>query len=142
MTFSLLPDFLSSRLTGDLDEVERVVVRVEGSRSVEHACAGLREEVELPGVLRWVRRRLCGVRDALRALVTAMPDKLGVVPEVTAIREVLGTDQVLMALRGIGGVYLHALPRPLGLNPPPPRRTDRDRRFQHEAGPDPPAGDA
>jgi hypothetical protein len=142
MTFSLLPDCLSSRLTGNLDDVERVIVRVEESKSVERACFGLRDEVELPGVMRWVRRRLCGVRKALLALVTAIPDKLGGVPKVAAIREALATDHALMALREIGATHLHALPPPLGLNPPPRLRAGRDRRFQHETGPDPPRGDA
>jgi hypothetical protein len=142
ITFSLLPDCLSSRLTGSLDEVERVIVRVEESRSMERACSELREEVELPGVLRWVRRRVQSVHRALLALVTAMPDKLGSVPKITAMREVLGTEHVLMALREIAAAHLQALPCPIGFQPLRPRAAWREKRFQHETGTDPPPKNA
>ena len=45
-TFSLLPDCMSARLTGSLDEAEQVVVKVEESRSVEAAAKKLRPEIE------------------------------------------------------------------------------------------------
>jgi len=57
-TISLLPDCLSARLPGTLSEVEAVVGRVEQARSLESACLDLRLQVELPSVLRWVRRRV------------------------------------------------------------------------------------
>jgi hypothetical protein len=34
-TFSLLPDCLASRFPSDLDDLERVVIHVEGARSPE-----------------------------------------------------------------------------------------------------------
>ena len=137
-TFSLLPDCLAARLRGSLDEVERVVVTVEESRSVEAAASALRLEVELPGALRWVRRRLSGVRAALLALITLMPGRLGTVPEVRAVRAILGTERALRALREIGAAHLPTLPRPLGFRPAPRRAAGGDGRFQHETGPDPP----
>jgi hypothetical protein len=83
-TFSLLPDCLSARLVGSLDEVEEAVVVAE-SMGVEGAAQALRvEEIELPGALRWLRRRRRGVRAALLALMTAAPGRLGTVPEVRA----------------------------------------------------------
>jgi hypothetical protein len=76
-TFSLLPDCLAARLQGSLDEVEQVVVAVEGAASVEAAASALRPDLELPGAVRWVRRRLRGVLTALLALVTLMPGDWG-----------------------------------------------------------------
>jgi hypothetical protein len=140
VSFSLLPDCLSSRLGGSLDEAERVVAMSE-SMGVESAAQALRvEEIELPGAVRWLRRRRRGVRAAVLALVTAMPGRLGTVPEVRALRSVLGTDRVLVALRGIGADHLHALPAPVGFRPAAARRAPGEPRLQHETGPDPPSG--
>ena len=101
-TFSLLPDCLSSRLGGSLDEVEAAVAASE-AMGVEAAAQALRvDEIELPGALRWLRRRRRGVRAAVLALVTAMPGRLGSVAEVRALRTVLGTERALVALREIG----------------------------------------
>ena len=139
MTFSLLPDCLSVRLSGSLDEAERVVAMSE-SVGVEAAAQTLRvDEIELPGALRWLRRRRSGVRAAVVALITVMPGRLGAVPEVRAIRALLGTDRALVALREIGSDHLHALPHPLGFRPlrRPVRQSGTP--LQHETGPDPPA---
>jgi hypothetical protein len=139
MTFSLLPDCLSSRLGGGLDDAERAVVALE-SLGVEAAAQALRvEEVELPGALRWLRRRRRGVRAAVLALLTAMPGRLGTVAEVRAIRAVLGTERALLVLREIGADHLHALPPPIGLRPPGTARADGEACFQHQTGPDPPS---
>jgi hypothetical protein len=139
MTFSLLPDCLSSRLSGSLDEAEQAVV-VSESMGVEAAAQALRvEEVELPGALRWLRRRRRSVRAAVLALVTALPGRLGTVAEVRAIRSVLGTERALVALREIGADHLHALPSPLGLRPPCAARVGSEVQLQHETGPDPPS---
>lgn len=138
MTFSLLPDCLSCRLGGSLDEVEQVVVAAE-SNGVEAAAGEMRPEIELPGVMRWVRRRRDGIRAALLALLTAMPGRLGGVAEVRAVRAVLGTDRTLVALREIGSDYLHTLPHPLGFRPSRAGGAERDPPIQHETGPDPPS---
>ena len=138
MTFSLLPDFLCARLQGSLDEAERAVVMSE-SVGVEGAAQELRvDEVELPGALRWLRRRRRGVHAALLALITAMPGLLGTVADVRAIRAVLGSERALVALRGIGAAHLHALPPPVGFRPAWAQRTEGEPRLQHETGPDPP----
>jgi hypothetical protein len=137
-SFSLLPDCLAARHSGSLDEVEHAVVASELG-GVEAAAQALRvEQVELPGALRWLRRRRLGVHAALLALVTALPGQLGEVPEVRALRAVLSTERALVAVRGIGADLLHALPPPLGLRPPRERRAEGERAFQHETGPDPP----
>ena len=140
VSFSLLPDCLSSRLCGSLDEAERVVAMSE-AMGVESAAQAVRvEEVELPGAVRWLRRRRRGVRAALLALVTAMPGRLGTVAELRALRSVLGTDRVLVALRGIGANHLHALPHPVGFRRACARRAQGEAPLQHETGPDPPSG--
>ncbi len=138
MTFSLLPDCLSARLGGSLDEAERAVVASE-CLGIEAAAQALRvEEIELPGALRWLRRRRRGVRAAVLALVTVMPGRLGTVAEVRAIRSVLDTERALVALREIGADHLHALPPPLGFGLPGAARANREPPLQHETGPDPP----
>jgi hypothetical protein len=139
-TFSLLPDCLAARLIGSLDEVEQVVVKVEGQASVEAAASALRPDIELPGAMRWVRRRLKGVRTALLALLTLMPARLGTKVELRAVRAELSTERALVALREIGAAHLSRLVRPLGFRPPRRERTQGEERIQHKTGPDPPEG--
>jgi len=137
-TFSLLPDCLAARLVGSLDEVEQVVVRVESSTSVEAAASGLRPDIELPGAVRWVRRRVMGVRAALLALVTLLPGRMGTKVELRAVRAELSSERALVALREIGAAHLTRLVRPLGFRPPRIDRAQNEGRVQHKTGPDPP----
>ena len=65
-TFSLLADCFAARLTGSLQEVEAVVVAVEQASSQEAAADALRPDIELPGALRWARRRLKAVSAVLK----------------------------------------------------------------------------
>jgi hypothetical protein len=66
---------------------------------------------------RSIRRRLRAVRAALRAVVTLLPELLaGVAPTVTALRHALGTDRVLVTVRGLAARHVSALPTPLGLH--------------------------
>jgi hypothetical protein len=139
-TFSLLPDCLAARLVGSLDEVEQVVVKVEGAASVEAAASALRPDIELPGALRWVRRRLGGVRTALLVLVTLLPERMGTRAELVAVRAELSSERALVALREIGAAQLSRLVRPLGFRPPRSERTQGEERVQHKTGPDPPEG--
>ena len=84
-TFSLLPDCLAARLTGTLAEVEAVVRAVEQAPSQEAACAQLRLEIELPGVERWIARRLASVHTALHLLKGLLPEVFGgCAPTLTA----------------------------------------------------------
>ena len=117
-TFSLLPDCAAARLSGSLDEVERVVVAAE-TVGVGAAAAELRlTEVELPAARRWLARRRRGVQAAVLALMTALPGRLGREPKILALRRVLSTERALVALRGIGADLLSVLPAPVGLRPP------------------------
>ena len=67
-TFSLLPDCLAARWAGSLATVERVVIAVEQATSLEAAADRLRPEVELPGAIRWTRRRVRRIHGALAVL--------------------------------------------------------------------------
>jgi hypothetical protein len=117
-TFSLLPDCMATRLTGSLDEVESAVVAAESAGTGAAAQELRLEEVELPGAQRWLARRLGGVRAGVRALMTALPGRLGSEPEVLALRRVLATERALVSLRAVGAALLSYLPWPIGFHPP------------------------
>lgn len=129
-TVSMLPDCLAARLSGTLHDVERVVAEVEDAATVEAAADELRPDVEMPGRLRWVRRRLGLVYAGLLALRTLMPDEFAdCAATIGAFRDALGVALVLPVLRGIGAEHLHALPPPLGFGP---RRTVRLRFMKYQ----------
>jgi len=139
-TFSALPDGLAARLSGTLAEVEAVVGAVERAKSLEAACAGLRPDIELPGVLRWVRRRVQAVHASLNTLKGLLPERFGgCPPRLGAFAERLGVAALLPALRAIAAPYLRFLPAPLGLRPRGERGGEPVRTGQHATGPDPPA---
>ena len=141
-TVSLLPDFLCSRLTGELPNVEDLVAQAEAAPSQEAASEGVRPDVELPGALRWLRRRIRLVHAGLAAAIGLLPGPLaGCTPTVTSIRSALGTEAALVCLRGLAAPHLAALPPPLGFGPRPLRRRPSSTALQQEAGPDPPAGE-
>jgi hypothetical protein len=134
-----LPDCLAARLSGTLAEVEEVVGRVERARSLESACSGLRLQIELPGVLRWVRRRVQAIHATLNTLKGLMPERFaGCEPRLDAFAERLGVDGVLPVLRQIAAPYLPSLPTPLGFSPLHRCGGEPDRSHQHPGGPDPP----
>lgn len=142
-TFSLLPDCLAARLSGTLAEVEAVVRQVERAPSLEAACADLRPEVELPGVLRWARRRAQTVHTSLVLFKGLFPEHFTECdPTLTAFGERLGAGEVLRRLREIGERYLPQLPSPLGFVPRRMPGGERDRARQHLMGADPPGDTA
>jgi hypothetical protein len=137
-TFSLLPDCLAAKLPGDLDEVERVVAVVEALPSVEAAADKLRPDIELPGAVRWVRRRLGPVRAVLLALVTLVPELTGTrAPTLDGVGQRLGTP-VLRRVRDEAEKHLSALASPVGFGPRPRRGCRRRAPGEHDLGPDPP----
>ncbi len=114
-SISLLPDFFASRLPGTLDDVEHAVNIAETSSSQEEAAIKLRQEIELPSALRWLRRRIKYVDEILRILagllVTEFP------PDLHSFRKVFGIRSVLTGMRYIASDYLQALPPIVGFGP-------------------------
>ena len=107
-TFSLLPDCLCSRLSGSLDEVEAVIVEVENSPSQEKAADRLRLDIELPGVLRWMRRRVLLVRVALSILIDLIPSPFaGCTPTISSFCSALCLEPILPELRGCASLDSH-----------------------------------
>lgn len=139
MTFSLLPDCLAARLSGTLDELEHVVAVAERAPSLEAAANTLRLDIELPGALRWLRRRTRLVQRCLVVLIGLLPNHLAnCAAQVTAVRERLGHEAVLRALRAAADRQLPQLPSPLGFHPPAIDPGDLTSAYQQPMGPDPP----
>ena len=102
------------------------------------AAADWRPHVELPGAVRWLRRRVQAVAVMLALVRGLLPDQfLTVLPTLAAWRALLGVRWVLPALRAVAAAHLHRLPPPLGFSPPR-RGGEPPHRRQHRAGPDPP----
>lgn len=107
-------------MTGTLDAVEAAVLTVEQAGSIASAVehvhpAEAERAIGSVCAQRWLRRRVRAVRAALLAIVTLMPERLsGIAPTITALREALGTERVLVAVRCMAERHLSALPAPLG----------------------------
>ena len=141
-TFSLLPDHLAARFPGLLSDIEHVVATVEQAPSLEVAADRLRsDDITLPSAVRWVRRRLAPVRGLLTTVVGLLPQWLqGCAPQIAAVRTRLSCAQALIRLRELARAHLQGLARPLGFKPPSVLGGERKAGFQHDMGPDPPAG--
>lgn len=132
-TFSMLPDFLSSRLPGLLHEVENVVSEVEKSKTQAAVAEKIRLDINLPGVFRWLRLRLSLVKISLELLINFFPSIFKCQPRLTSFQSILNTDYALPKLREIAKDYLYILPHPIGLNP-----ISQKNPFQQKTGTDPP----
>lgn len=138
-TFSLLPDCLAARLPGTLMAVEAVVGTVEEAPSLEAAADTLRPDIELPGAIRWTRRRVRAVQAGLTALRGLLPERWQSVPAtVTAFGEAVAVKPVLPTLRAITSPYLAFLPAPLGFRHRRVGGGDVTLAMQQAMGPDPP----
>lgn len=137
VTFSLLPDCLASRLSSTLAEIEQVVGAAEDA-GVEAAAVRMRPDIDLEGAVRWVRRRVRGVRAALVICLGLVPSLLaGIPPTLDGYRAALGVKAVLPAVRHRAADHLAVLPPPVGFGARPRPRIRRARSSQHETGPDP-----
>jgi hypothetical protein len=138
-TFSLLADCFAARLSGTLCEIETVVFEVEQARSLEAAADPLRPDIELPGAIRWTRRRVKAVHACLTILLGLLPELfVGCQPTLSAFSQWLQVDFTLPALREIAAAHLDTLPPPLGFNPPSCSDGEPKRSIQQQTGPDPP----
>lgn len=113
---SLLPDFLPSRLSETLKDVEEVVLEVQKHPNLESAAENIRPDIELPGALRWIVRRINYVG---RILIIGA----GILPQfgfksLEQLQKTFKVDFVLPHLREILKNHLHKLPRIIGLIPP------------------------
>jgi hypothetical protein len=116
------------------------VVAVEQAPSRAAAAGQLRTEIELPGALRYLDRLCASVHGVLSAIRGLEPVRFAdVAPTLQAFAAVLGTDSVLVFLRGFVARYLPRLPTPFGFDPHRRSRDAADRRRQHQTGPDPPS---
>lgn len=145
MTIGLLPDVYASRTPGLLDDIEETVAIAESARSREDAAERVRpadeeQAVTLAGALKWLGRRVWGIRGVLGTIIGLVPARFeGCAPTITSFRERLGTTHVLVELRGICASYLGVLVAPLGLLGPPAEGLRPRRRLQQSTGPDPPS---
>lgn len=138
-TFSLLPDCLASHLSGSLSEIEAVVIQVEQANSVATAAEQLRPDIELPGVMRWIRRRVKGVNASLVIIKELNPERFAdCQPTITAFSQHIKSNDVLSTLREIAALHLVILTPPLGFKPPPHIGGERQLHHQQQTGPDPP----
>ncbi|MCY4601545.1 MAG: hypothetical protein OXF27_16695 [Acidobacteria bacterium] len=139
-TFSLLPDCLAARLPGTLVDLEEAVAAAERAKSLEAAADAVRgDPVQLPGAMRWLRRRIRLVRRALAAAGALLPEPLaGCPPTVLAFRDRLDTGAALVRLREAAAPRLADLPTPLGYATRPPTRARRAAALQQWTGHDPP----
>lgn len=141
-TFSLLPDFLSSRLPGTLAEVELVAAAAEGPGPVDSVCYELRagaveHEVSWQAAKRWAARRRVMFVITLTAVVGIFADRLAEVRTAAELRARLGAEPALVALREIVAPHLGSLPPPLGFGPRLKASAEQRRRLQHNTGPAP-----
>ena len=138
-TFSLLPDCLAARLPGTLQELEAVVAHAEQAASLMQAADQVRGDgIELPGAMRWLRRRVRLVRQVLRVVIGLLPQHLaGCRPELTACRPRLASNAALVALRSLAAPWLPALPAPLGFRPQRSAADHPNCAAQHHPGPVP-----
>ena len=144
ITFSLLPDFLCSRVAGTLEEVEAVVSMIENTADIESsdetgldsmsvtdlALNGKVEKTEMDVNLydsivndsRWAYRRLNWVFNILTMMIALFPELFGDCrPTLASFRSVLGDGSILVKLRILAGEKVHELALPVGLNPHPAR---------------------
>jgi len=143
-TFSLLPDFLAAHLSGALAEIEQVAEQVEAGITIEAVAERHRPDIQLPGAVRWVRRRLAYVRRAFSVLAGLLPALLaGVEHSVRSFSSVIDVPGrgLLESLRARDQVDpgLLRIASPFGF-----RRWSRPRRLavRHDQQPTGPVGPA
>ena len=146
-TFSLLPDFLSSRYRGTLAEFEEVCVAAQGSDclAVSNALRPIEVAVNITerSAARWVARRIVLFEILVLALAGVLGEQLRGVRTAWQLRERLrcapDAGAALVALRAIVTANLSALPPPLGFGPWPKGVKRHTNPRPHTMEPAPPA---
>lgn len=120
----LIPDFLASRVPGTLNTIEDAVETFESMGSLTAAADVVRppemvdedeEPLTLEASTRWLRRRVKWVTTTLVTVLGLFPDLFtGMEPTVRSFQARLGTESVLVELRGICADRLPYLPYPVG----------------------------
>ncbi len=138
-TFSLLADCFASHLSGSLHEIEEVVVQVEQANTLQAATDRLRLDIELPGAIRWTRRRAKYVHASLTTIRGLFPERFaGCQGTVASFRKQLDRNDILPVLREIAAMHLASLAAPLGFRPLPIHHGEHKMGCQHQTGADPP----
>jgi hypothetical protein len=120
-------------------EVEWAVATAENAASQAQASEQVRPQVELPGAVRWLCRRVHPVHQCLVILKGLLADQFsGCEPTIAGFAERLGVTWVLPVLREIGAPYLQQLPPPLGFCPPRGAVLACAKSIQQSVGADPP----
>jgi hypothetical protein len=137
-TFSLLPDFLAARLPSLLVSIEESVTVASAVKSVEAAADALRGlDVTLPSAVRWLRRRIRGVRTALMHVSTAVA--IGAFGNEPTPGIALPEGSMLLCLRrSLSPQMLSSIPPPLGFNSASGVGPPRGSSGQQRTGPDGP----
>lgn len=151
MTFSALPDCLSARVSGTLQQIECEVLLVESAKSLAAAVRDERCEVGLPAVLRYFGRRASAIHRALQSIKGLYPERfaasLATVTDFTRALDQAGStalpvpaalpiDSVLVRLREMVSGHLAMLPAPLGFNAAPIKARQPGLWRQHRTGAD------
>ena len=118
-TIGLIPDCLASQVSGSLDDIEDAARAAEQGPSVETVAEASRPDIELPGAVRWLRRRVRYVRAALTVARGLSLDSLaGSMPTLREVGAALGVRRgVLVRLRAELADRLQAIVPPLGFAP-------------------------
>ena len=137
-TFSLIPDFVASRMPGLLDSIEESIVTACSAKSREAAADVLRgPDVTLPSAVRWLRRRIGSVRASLDAVRREVPDAFIGPLENDFSGISFDAGSVLLGLRrSLSPQILSAIPAPLGFERTSPCRGCRAGDHQHRVGTD------
>lgn len=145
-TFSLLPDCLSSRYSGELAEFEQVCVAAESADTLS-VCNAIRPldsatSISARSAARWVGRRCALFAVMLRALLGVAVEHVQGVHTATQLRERLQCSEALVELRAIVAANLGSLAPPLGFGPWPnaPRRTPTEAPHAMAPEPEAPSG--
>lgn len=124
-TFSLIPEFAASQVSGTLEEVERSVSIYEEEENIYKAAEIVRppethdgDPTSLAATSQWISRRVRWVQATLITAAGLFPELFaGCAMTVTAFRLHLQSEHVLMDLRVLCSDHLAYLPAPVGFGP-------------------------